>query len=246
MRTVLLSLVALLSVTLSGAGRAAEPVSFAASDGVRVFADYYPAASKSQPLILLFHQAGSNRGEYAPIAPVLVSLGFNGLAIDQRSGGTRWGQPNETVQHLGRSGDYSGAFKDLEAAVQWSRDSGHTGPLVVWGSSYSAALVFPLAAKHKEIKAVLAFSPGEYLGPQSVSRAAAQLTVPVFITSAKDSGEIADAKAILAAAGSSEKIQFVPHLAGVHGSATLREDRNPRGAAENWDAVKAFLTGLKF
>jgi hypothetical protein len=28
------------------------------------------------------------------------------------------------------------------------------------------------------------------------------------------------------------------------GSATLRSDRNPRGAEENWDAVRAFLTNL--
>ena len=116
---------------------------------------------------------------------------------------------------------------------------------MAWGSSYSAALVFLLAAKHKEVKAVLAFSPGEYLSGQSVGRAAAQLKVPIFVTSAKNSVEIADTKAILAAAGSSEKIQFVPRLAGIHGSSTLREDRNPQGAAENWDAVKAFLTGLK-
>ena len=36
--------------------------------------------------------------------------------------------------------------------------------ILVWGSSYSAALVFLLAAEHQdEIKAILAFSPGEYL-----------------------------------------------------------------------------------
>jgi hypothetical protein len=37
-----------------------------ASDHVQVFADYYSAGSRAKPLILLFHQAGSNRGEYAP------------------------------------------------------------------------------------------------------------------------------------------------------------------------------------
>jgi hypothetical protein len=45
------------------------------------------AGFKSQPYILLSHQAGSNRAEYAPIAPRLVKPGFNCLAIDQRSGG---------------------------------------------------------------------------------------------------------------------------------------------------------------
>ena len=61
-------------------GHAAQAISFAASDRVQVFADYYSAGSKAKPLILLFHQAGSNRGEYATIAPMLVTLGFNALA----------------------------------------------------------------------------------------------------------------------------------------------------------------------
>ena len=36
---------------------AADAVSFAARDGVQVFADYYSAGSKAKPLILLFHQS---------------------------------------------------------------------------------------------------------------------------------------------------------------------------------------------
>src|SRR6185369_5471092 len=109
----------------------ADAASFAARDGVQVFADYYSAGSKAKPLILLFHQAGSNRGEYATIGPMLATLGFNALAIDQRSGGPRWGRPNETVEHLGRSTGFGEALRDLEAAVKWARTSDHTGSIVV-------------------------------------------------------------------------------------------------------------------
>ena len=77
------------------------PVSFVASDKVTIFADYYGGPDPGRPLILLFHQAGSNRTEYAPIAPMLTSLGFDALAIDQRSGGSLWGHANETVQQSG-------------------------------------------------------------------------------------------------------------------------------------------------
>jgi hypothetical protein len=52
-------------------GHTTDAISFAASDRVQVFADYYSACSKAKPLILLFHQAGSNRGEYATIGPRL-------------------------------------------------------------------------------------------------------------------------------------------------------------------------------
>jgi len=249
MRGTLAMVVGLIAVAAPTMGRAAEALSFTAADGVRVFADYYSADrgvdDKSAPLILLFHQAGSNRGEYATIAPALAKLGFAALAIDQRSGGNSWGRVNETVQHLGHSGDFAAASADLEAALQWARSSGHVGRLIVWGSSYSAALVFPLAARHQgEVSAVLAFSPGEYLGGVTVRRAAAQLTVPIFVTSAKDDGEIAAARTILDAVPASAKTQFVPRIGGVHGSATLRSDRNSRGAEENWDAVKTFLTNL--
>ncbi|HUK11429.1 MAG TPA: alpha/beta fold hydrolase [Stellaceae bacterium] len=232
-------------LVLASASRAAEPVSFAASDGVRVFADYYPASSKAQPLILLCHQAGSNRGEYAPIAPVLVNLGYNALALDQRSGGSMWGQTNETVQHLGHSTGYDGVLTDMDGALQWARANGLTGPIIVWGSSYSAALAFVFAAKHpQDVKAILAFSPGEYLNGTSVRDAAAHLTMPIFVTSAKAPDEIVNAKAILDAAPAAIKVQFVPRIAGVHGSSTLRIDRNPTGADENWMAVKEFLGGL--
>jgi dienelactone hydrolase len=222
---------------------AADAISFKASDRVQVFADYFSAGSKAKPLILLFHQAGSNRGEYATIGPTLATLGFNALAIDQRSGGNAWGRTNETVKHLGKSTDYGEALLDLEAALQWAKSSGQTGPIIVWGSSYSAALVFLLAAEHRrEITGILAFSPGEYLrGPSTVRKAAAQVSIPIFVTSAKDPEEIAVAKSILDVSHSAEKTQYVPQIAGVHGSSTLREDHNPDGAEENWAAVKQFL-----
>jgi len=41
------------------------------------------------------------------------------------------------------------------------------------------------------------------------------------------------------------KDQFVPHIADVHGSSTLREDRNRAGESENWRAVEEFLNSFK-
>ena len=230
-------------IAMPKVGVAMENVSFAASDQVEVFADYYSAGTKTKPLLLLFHQAGSNRAEYEQIAPTLVALGFNAVAIDQRSGGEMWGRDNETVRHLYKSSSYYEALRDLEAALKWAESSGHSGPIAVWGSSYSAALVFVLAAMHpREINALLTFSPGEYLdGPSDVRNAAARLSLPVFVTSAKSKDEIDAARTILKATTSSEKTQFVPRVEGVHGSSTLRRDRNPRGADENWAAVKKFL-----
>ncbi|MDR6294621.1 MULTISPECIES: alpha/beta hydrolase [Inquilinus] len=217
----------------------ATPLTFQASDGVTVHARYYPAATP-KALILLFHQAGSSKDEYATIAPRLAAAGYSALAVDQRSGGSLFGV-NETAAGLGRDPGYLAAKQDLEGALRWG-EAQHQ-PLVLWGSSYSAALVFLVAAEHPgAVRAVLAFSPGEYLNPSdAVRRASAQLRAPVFVTSAQDAGEIAAARAILAASPAQVKVQYVPSQGGVHGSSTLIAARNPGGAEANWQAALAFL-----
>jgi dienelactone hydrolase len=225
---------------------AQQPVTFPATDGVRVYGALYPANNKAQPIILLFHQAGSNHAEYSPIAPELVKTGFNALAIDQRSGGSMWGVRNRTAARVKGKPTYMDAYKDLEGAIAWTRKAGYGGPIIVWGSSYSASLVFLLAAQHPEIKGLLAFSPGEYLGGKdTVKQAASKVQSAVFITSAKDPEEEAAAKAIYDVIPSKMKTMFTPGIAGVHGSSALRRDRNPKGADEYWKAVDQFLAQFR-
>ncbi|MGY8905176.1 MAG: alpha/beta hydrolase [Burkholderiales bacterium] len=235
----------------------AEPVTLTAADGVKVFADFSPATASpggKAPLIVAFHQAGSNRAEYAPLLPRLNQAGFGVLTIDQRSGGSSFGGKNQTVAALGKSGNYDAALPDMQAALAWAKTQAAGAPVIVWGSSYSAAMVFVLAARHPspdplQVQGLLAFSPGEYLGNPSAVRSAAQkLTVPVFITQSGDKDEINSARRILDAlqmVPAADKQQFVPRKGGVHGSSTLRSDRNAAGAEENWAAVLAFLGRFK-
>lgn len=217
----------------------AEPVTLRAADGIKI-AGVYTKAAKPKALLLLFHQAESGKDEYALLAPQLAQAGYSSLRIDQRAGGTLFGT-NETVKMLGHSASYADAKKDLEAAFAWGRTQ--KLPIILWGSSYSAALIFPLAAEHPgEVKALLAFSPGEYLDEKgAVARAAAKVTAPIFVTSAQEGHEEDAARAILAASPSTQKTQFVPKLGGVHGSSTLLRAKNPGGAQEAWRATMAFL-----
>jgi alpha-beta hydrolase superfamily lysophospholipase len=215
-----------------------------AADGGKVYARLYKA-DKARAVILAFHQAGSNKAEYATIAPQLQKDGYTVLAIDQRSGGKLFGKDNETVKKRGKSGQYLEAMPDLEAALEWGGKQGL--PVIVWGSSYSSAMVFLLCAKHpNSIAAALAFSPGEYLGTETmVQQAAAKVTQPLFVTSGKQENEVAAAKLIFDASPAKNKIHFVPK-AGVHGSSTLILEKNPAGQQENWQAVRGFLKGLGF
>jgi len=234
-------------IVLLGAGgsaRAQQDVQLTAHDGTIVHGDFYAAPGTARGTILLFHQARSNRGEYATITPDLVNAGYNVLAIDQRAGAAAWSRLNLTAQ--GTSAErmsYTKALADLEAALDYAAAL-PARPIIAWGSGYSASLVFLLAAAHPDfVAAVLAISPAENFAEASVREAASKLKCPVFITSSSDPGEIADAKQLFDAIPAGAKTQFIPQH-GLTGSPTLRREVNPRGAAEIWTAVQAFLAGL--
>ncbi len=217
----------------------AEPISFAARDGVRVYAEFDKAEGKPRGTILLFHMAGSNKSEYAPLAPILNKSGFATLAVDQRSGGNLWGDINETAAKAGTGYDYADAIPDLDAAIAYAIAQ-YSGPIIVWGSSYSSALVFIVAARHPQVKALLAFSPAEYIQGYSIEKEAAKLSIPVFITSAPDGGEVSAGRALASAVPGHKAVQYVPKN-GAHGSSTLRRDEDAAGADENWKHVMGFL-----
>ncbi len=224
----------ILSLFLFAFTEAQQDVEFQTADGVRVFGTLYET-SKDKPIILLFHQASSNRAEYADIAPELVALGFNALAIDQRSGGSMFGTENQTKENFDGTTTYLETLPDLEAALVWATGQSYE-TILVWGSSYSSSLVFLLAAVHPEVDGILSFSPGEYLGnDHRVKDAAVQVSVPVFVTSSKFEAE--ETKEIFDVVASEDKQQFVPEGFGQHGSsALLSSDKD-----EYWVAIKAFL-----
>lgn len=224
----------------SASAAVAVPVAmtFRAGDGLTVFARRYDA-QKPKALILLFHQAGSSKDEYATIAPRLAAAGYTSLAVDARSGGNLYGV-NETAAALTRTPDYLEAQQDLQTALNWAQSQ--KLPIILWGSSYSSSLVFPLAAANPGVaRALVAFSPGEYFADkQLVEEAAADVTVPVFVTSASAPDEIAAARKVAAAVPGGKAQQYVPTV-GVHGASTLIAAKNPKGAEANWRAVLAFL-----
>lgn len=221
----------------------AEPIQLSAADGVKVFGELWRGPGARPPVLLAFHQAGSSSAEYAPLAPRLVQAGFTVLAIDQRSGGAAFGGSNRTVAALRREASYRQALPDLEAALAWARANANGAPIVVCGSSYSAALVFLLAAAHPgEVSAVVAFSPGEYLDDgHAVRTAAAKVEVPVYIDQASGADEVAQSARILKAVPGADKQQLVSKTRSTHGASTLRADANPAGSEVHWKAVLKFL-----
>lgn len=249
MRTLVFRLLVALSMLGCAAAHSAETVTLTAADGVKVFGDVYRAAAATPPVIVCFHQAESSAAEYAPIAPRLAQAGFTVLAIDQRSGGDHFGGTNRTVAALGKAAGYDAALPDLEAALAWAQREARGAPVIVWGSSYSASLVFRLAAAHpREVSGVVAFSPAEYLEPKgSVAKAAAHVGVPVYIDQASqgDGDEIARAAAVLRAVQSKDKQQTRLNAPSTHGASMLRADANAAGAEAHWQPLLKFLARFR-
>jgi predicted alpha/beta hydrolase len=225
-------------------------LTFPAPDGVPITADLYAPHPPTAPFIVLFHQAGFSRGEYREIAPRLGELGFNCLAVDQRAGEGVDDVANETAAAAvarGKPTDYLAAIADMRAAIAVVRRDHARGRLILWGSSYSAALVLVLGADQAIAPdAVVAFSPGEYfedLGKPAdwIATQARGLAVPVFLTSARD--EAAQYRGIAAAIVPARLTAFVPTGKGRHGASALW----PREAdhAAYWTAITGFLRRVR-
>jgi alpha-beta hydrolase superfamily lysophospholipase len=224
---------------------AQEKITFPSGDELRITADVYVIHENTAPFIVLFHRAGWSRGEYREIAPKLNELGFNCMAVDQRSGQEVNGVSNETVQRAEgakKSTTYLDALQDVEAAINYSKEHYAKGKLIIWGSSYSASFVLKIAGDHPDwIDGVLAFAPGEYFsrfgkGDTFIRASAKHIEAPVFITSAR--GE-KDKWWSIYETISAPKEYFLPESGGVHGSEALWKSTKENKAY--WAATEKFL-----
>ena len=242
----LLAIVTLTSVAL-GQESDFKKIEFKSIDGLEITADLYMKfEDKTKPFIVLCHQAGWSRGEYREIAPKLNALGFNCLAIDQRSGKRVNGVNNETASRAvaeNKRHSFADAEQDILAAVKYVKANLADGKLLLWGSSYSSSLVLHVTGEHPDlVNGTLAFSPSEYFSklgkPEAwIATSVATANCPIFITSAKN--EARSWRSIYDAIKADGKIGFLPKSAGHHGSRALYSKY--RDSPEYWNAVKGFL-----
>lgn len=223
---------------------AQQTVKFLSSDGVTITADHY-VISTQKPYIILLHQAGYSRGEYKEIAPKLANLGFNCLAVDLRSGGEVNFQKNLTAQDALSKGlpcSYLDSRPDIKSAIEYVA-SRTKKPIILWGSSYSASLALIEATENFKIKAVVAFSPGDYFNNQfDFKKSIQQTSVPVIALFSKS--EYNSLVKQIDQIPSKYLISFKPSSGeGSHGSSALWE-KNPNNQ-EYWMAITQFFSNLK-
>jgi dienelactone hydrolase len=238
MMKALITLLLMTAYSLNGVSFAQTKVEFTSEDGLAVTAELY-RNDNAKTAIVLFHQAGSSRGEYRDIAPRLTQLGYTALAVDQRSGSDFRGIKNETAARTNVGGNFPSALPDMKAAINYAKKDLNAEEIVIWGSSYSASLSLVLAGrKEVQIDGVLAFSPGEYFGREiTVEKEVKSIEVPVLITSARN--EVRGWQGIFnAIPASDDNVAYKPKGKGRHGSSTLLSPDNE----EYWQAIESFLS----
>lgn len=222
-------------------------LSFPAKDKVRVYADYYDHNGKSAPVILMYHGAGFNRGMFRNIAPKLVNIGYNVLAVDLRCGDKMDNIENLThndAVFYGKCTEFIDSILDLEASLEFTKKNLNTKTIIFWGSSYSASLGFYMETKHpNDYKALIAFSPGEYLkiDDKKIADYAKDVKIPVYITSAKN--EEKNWRAIYDVLLGKKHFFLPTSTEGLHGTIVLNPTYD--GSDEYWQSIIPFLKKMK-
>ena len=201
--------------------------------------------SDTLPYIILCHQAGFSRGEFKESAIRFCKLGFNCIAVDLRSGGEVNEVKNETAaiaKNMNLPCTYLDAEQDIISAINYAFAKNNR-KVILFGSSYSASLALKIAVTNDKVKAVIAFSPGEYFGDKlNLKKSITKLDKPAFVTSSK--AEAADVTALLKDLQTKKITQFIPAFGdGVHGSSALWKDNKNEG--EYWAALMMFLKSVK-
>lgn len=221
-----------------------QTVEFESLDSLLIAADLYEIDA-SKPCIVLCHQARFCKFEYAGVAERFNKLGFNCLAIDQRSGGPICNQRNETWLRAiaqNKPVDYLDAEQDIVAAIDYAYQK-YNQPVIILGSSYSSTLCVYQGLENDKVSAVISFSPGNYFAEQrgDLIPQLINFEKPFFFTAAKN--EIPFVREIvLGRKRTDNQIVFSPVGEGAHGARVLWETQ--QDGEEYWVALEDFLKKL--
>lgn len=222
-----------------------EKIHISSLDSLPITANLYHVSDEA-PVIVLCHQARFNKFEYVRIAKILWEKGFNCIAIDQRSGGGMVEEFNETnLEAVKRNKpvEFLDAEQDIIACVDFASKK-YNKKVILWGSSYSSTLALYTGISNDNVKAVIAFSPGDYFEQEkgSLKTALATFVKPMFVTSSKE--EASETTDLLSGMNrTASQVQFVPDSAGFHGSRALW--KTSANNEEYWTAIEEFLGKVK-
>jgi pimeloyl-ACP methyl ester carboxylesterase len=144
----------------------ARAVTFRTSDGVTIAATLQPAARPEAPAVILVHQLGSTRAEWAPLLERLhAEPAIATLAIDVRGHGESTAGPDgRALSSRDFSNEEWAAIpRDVEAAAAFLRSEGSAirpARIGVVGASIGSSAAIVAASGDAALDPIVALSPG--------------------------------------------------------------------------------------
>ncbi len=157
-----------------------KEITIAASDGVKIAADFYDSNSTSG--VLLVHMMPAAKESWNAFAQQLQKNNFKALAIDLRGHGKSEFGPNGFLDFT--DAEHQKGIKDVEAGIKFLREQG-AGKISIVGASIGANLALQFADKN-EIASVVLLSPGLNYRGVDVSEISSPATKNIFLVASKD------------------------------------------------------------
>lgn len=204
------------------------PMMIGTSDGLLLAGDYYSAALRPAPGILLLHEGGKDRHDWEPLTSLLQNAGYAVLAIDLRGYGDSGGTP-----------DWMLARDDVKAALSQLGElpSVDPGNLIVIAAGIGANLGLNACAESAGCMAAVLLSPGlDYQGI-STSNAMVLMGSRAVLIAASDSDDNNPADSIMldGMAQGTHRLDIYP--GAVHGTDLLTTEPSLVGLIVEWLAA---------
>ena len=136
---------------------AGRPVTFPSSDGVTIAGEFFEAAARPSPAVLLVHMLTRNKSEWGGLPDRLRESGMSALTIDLRGHG----------QSGGSAQDLQAMVQDVRAAALWlgSRPNVKGDSIAIVGASLGASLALLAAVDVPQARWLALLSPSlDYRG----------------------------------------------------------------------------------
>jgi alpha-beta hydrolase superfamily lysophospholipase len=169
-------------------------VSFATSDGWKIYASYREAG-EGKPAAILLHMLIADRHSYDGFGAKLAAAGFNVLALDSRGHGDSTKQNGATKRHAEFDDEaHKSSLLDVAAAKDFLAGKGaDTSKLVIVGASIGANFALNYGADDADVRAVVLLSPGlNYHGVETATAMAKYRGRPAYLVASDEDKYSAD------------------------------------------------------
>lgn len=136
---------------------AGRPITFQSADGTMLSGEFYEAANRPAPAVVLVHMLSRTKGDWHALPDRIRDAGITALTIDLRGHGGSSGSP----------ADLAAMVQDVRAAALWlsSRPNVRPDAVAIVGASLGASLALLAAAELPQVRAIALLSPSlDYRG----------------------------------------------------------------------------------